>query len=92
MMVEFLICLGILCIVTVPLLALANGWQGALLGFILALILTSLVSLLSWGTETEYNNGVCLECGGQYEFSNGSRGWLYYECDSCGNVISKLDN
>lgn len=92
-MVEFfLICLGILCVVTVPILALADGWRGAVIGFILALFLTSLVSLLYGFSENEYNNGVCLECGGHYEFSNGSRGWLYYECDNCGNVISKLDD
>lgn len=90
-MMEFLICLGIFCIIIVPILALAHKWQGALLGFVLALILTLIVNLLYWGTEIEYNNGVCLECGGHYEFCNGSRGWLYYECDNCDNVISKLD-
>lgn len=91
-MVEFLICLGILCVITVPILALANGWRGAIIGFILALILTSVVSLRYWCSEIEYNNGMCLECGGHYEFCNGSHGLLYYECDSCNNVISKLDD
>jgi predicted nucleic acid-binding Zn ribbon protein len=45
-----------------------------------------------WCSEIEYNNGMCLECGGHYEFCNGSHGLLYYECDSCNNVISKLDD
>jgi hypothetical protein len=91
-MVEFLICLGILCVITVPILALANGWRGAIIGFVLALILTSVIGLRYGVSEIEYNNGVCLECGGQYEFSNGSRGLLYYECNDCGNVVSKLDD
>jgi hypothetical protein len=92
-MVEFfLICLGILCIITIPILAFADGWRGAVIGFVLALILTSVVSLRYGCSEIEYNNGVCLECGGHYEFCNGSRGLLYYECDDCGNVISKLDD
>ena len=34
-MVEFLICLGILCVVTVPILALGDGWRGAVIGFVL---------------------------------------------------------
>lgn len=41
----------------------------------------------------EYNNGICLECGGNYEFltiigHQHSNDYIY-KCDKCGNIIEE---
>jgi hypothetical protein len=41
--------------------------------------------------ETIYNNGVCTNCGGHYEFVSASRykqtTYYYYQCDNCEKII-----
>lgn len=41
--------------------------------------------------DENYNNGVCTECGGHFEFSGGSQykthHEYYYTCDNCGHTI-----
>ena len=41
---------------------------------------------------SKWNNGVCTECGGEYEFTSATavRGWgseYYYTCEDCGHTI-----
>jgi DNA-directed RNA polymerase subunit RPC12/RpoP len=41
--------------------------------------------------DEEYNNSICTECGGHFEFSGGSQykshHEYYYTCDNCGHTI-----
>lgn len=44
--------------------------------------------------ERIYNNGVCTECGGHYEFISvatakgiSTATYFYYQCDNCGKII-----
>ena len=41
--------------------------------------------------EKIYNQGVCTECGGKYEFISADKGfditYYYYKCDKCDKII-----
>lgn len=47
-----------------------------------------------WGkerNETIYNNGICTDCGGHYDFisvaKNRHTTYYYYQCDNCEKII-----
>ena len=45
--------------------------------------------------EADYNNGICIYCGDDYEFSNVSKSksgieYYYYHCMGCGNVVDTV--
>ena len=41
--------------------------------------------------KTIYNNGVCTDCGGHYDFisvaKNRYKTYYYYQCDNCEKII-----
>ena len=67
-------------------------WQFVL---ILVGILIVLLILDSIHSASEYNNGICKNCGGHYVFQT-AIGHNYttsytYKCDKCGNLIEVSD-
>ena len=54
-------------------------------------IVTILIITINNSDKSEYNNGICLKCGGHYElfdvagYNNNIA--YYYKCQSCKNVI-----
>ena len=62
-----------------------------LIGIILLIISTSIFyGLSSHYNKTEigkWNDGICVECGGEYKFKNGNNGSYYYACEDCDHVI-----
>ena len=55
--------------------------------------------LMFWDAENQrkiWNNGVCVQCGGQMEFTNASRvradTYYYFQCEDCGKIIELTYN
>lgn len=62
-----------------------------LIGIILLIISTSIFyGISSHYNKTkisEWNDGVCVECGGEYKFKNADNGAYYYACEDCDHVV-----
>lgn len=64
------------------------GW----IAFIIAVLIIMVFGCKTqykWDSE-KYNEGVCVECGGVYEFSGGSgrsQKEYYYTCNECDHTI-----
>ena len=61
-------------------------------------VLTILVGIIYLGCAAEqyenekiYNDGICTDCGGNYEFVSAAKykntTYYYYVCDDCGKII-----
>ena len=69
--------------------------KGIVIGSIIFIIVEGLVFLCLTAqkeqNETIYNNGVCTECGGHYEFISAAKDrqttYYYYQCDNCKKII-----
>ena len=69
--------------------------KGILIGSVVFVIIIGLAYLgvIAQHKENEsiYNNGVCTNCGGHYEFVSASRHkqttYYYYQCDNCEKII-----
>ena len=55
--------------------------------------------LMFWDAENQrkiWNDGICVQCGGQMEFTNASRvradTYYYFQCENCGNIIELTCN
>ena len=65
-------------------------------GFILLVALTfGCMWLEGLDDEADYNNGICIYCGDDYEFSNVSKSrsginHYYYHCVGCGNIVDAV--
>lgn len=91
-MMWFVITLILFGIIFVPFGALANKWKGAFVGLIIAMAISGALTLDAWVKHEDWNNGICVECGGEYKFKsaakarNGSE-TRYYTCEDCDHLI-----
>lgn len=91
-MIWFVITVGLFSLFCVPFGALAKGWKGALVGLLVASAISGALCADIWVKEKEWNNGICVECGGEYKFKsaakarNGSE-TKYYTCEDCDHLI-----
>ena len=69
-------------------------WGGKIIAILVALAIAfGVVTLLykqSEGNRNRWNNGIHIDCGGEYQFSSatnwrGSKAY-YYTCDKCGHT------
>ena len=86
-----LILFGMFCI---PFGALAKGWKGALIGLLIASAISGALTLDAWMKHKDWNNGICVECGGEYKFSGATQSRMgsetrYYTCEDCDNLIKQ---
>lgn len=58
---------------------------------IIAIIIIVVIVALNGPLKKDYNNGICLKCGGHYELydivASKAGPIYYYQCDSCKNMI-----
>ena len=69
-------------------------WRGKIITIIIALAiafgLATLIYKEAEGNRNRWNNGIHIDCGGEYQFS-GATQWrssktYYYTCDKCGHT------
>lgn len=73
----------------------ADAWKGKIIAF---LIVTSICFGCGYlmgndavQSHEEWNDGICIKCGGEYQFTSATR-WrtyqeFYYTCEDCGYTI-----
>jgi hypothetical protein len=69
--------------------------RGILIGSVVFVIIIGLVYLGALAqhedNESIYNNGVCTDCGGHYNFVSAAKEkrttYYYYQCDNCEKII-----
>jgi len=104
-MTTLYIILGLLVVLAI-IAIIYDGLDGLLFFLKIIFILTLIIvffGFISYNEELEnyksdvakYNNGICSECGGNYEYkqavgTNSDTGYIYI-CDNCKNLI-QLDN
>ncbi len=92
-MMWFIILLVLLSLFCVPFGAVAKGWKGAVIGLLIALVISGLITLDNYAKEQEWNGGICSRCGqAEYQFNGAAKSHsghetLYYVCPSCGDLI-----
>lgn len=92
-MLGFWICFIIFEIIFVPFgVLLANKWKGAFIGLVIAMAISGALTLDSWIKHKDWNNGVCVECGGEYKFKSAAKArngaeTRYYTCEDCDHLI-----
>lgn len=91
-MILFAITVGLFSLFCVPFGALAKGWKGAIISLLVATAIGGALTADYAYKEHEWNNGICVECGGEYKFKsaaksrNGSE-TRYYTCEDCDHLI-----
>lgn len=100
--------IAITCILTIgafmALLWYSNFGRDVKGGKLIAVLIACAIGLgvarlMFWDAENQrkiWNNGVCVQCGGQMEFTNTSRArtdtYYYFQCEDCGKIIELTYN
>ena len=62
-----------------------------LIGFLITIIYLHTFSVKTYNIKNNYNDGVCIECGGNYEFfqaiGRGNKTYYLYKCKDCDYII-----
>lgn len=94
MIVQFIFCFFFLALLILPISYIASNKKGLLVGLILVLLMSLSTSFDVYYKEKQYNNGICLDCGGDYVFVNATKNRYgstvkFYECKNCQKVIEQ---
>ena len=76
----------------VPIGVLAHGWKGGLFSLAIVIILSVALASDVWIKDKEWNDGICIECGGEYKLNSVSKSksgieTKYYTCEDCDHLI-----
>ena len=98
-MIQFLICLGLMGLFTVPtiLMIIICGVDakhkiiGSAIVLVFWLLISGAMIAKAQHDFDTYNNGVCVACGGEYKFRSATQyrtsHYYYYTCENCDHTI-----
>lgn len=87
LMLTVLIGAFVALIITIDLKGKQRAVTAVILAFVIGFGLSTLLMVEIKVDNEKWNNGVCIECGGEYKFKNANNGTYYYACEDCDHVI-----